>query len=127
MNYIEAVKILVNNPKAIAITFPSASDPRGFRRIELETRMLPVGKYTNLVFPATETKRRQNVVATSPDFLLREDFSIEYKEEEKYTDTDMTRAYRRGFNDAVIQESSKRETEFKKFKKDMAKLFGEER
>ena len=85
MNYTDAVRELVNNPKAEAITFPSSNDPRGFRRIELETRRLPVGTYTNLIFPATETKRRQNVVATSPDFLLREDFTVVYKEERKYT------------------------------------------
>ena len=96
MNYLEAVKELVNNPKALAITFPGRE---GAKRIELRSK----GRlYNYLAFPSTDQKKQQTVVACSPDFLLREDFSIEYKVEKVES---ANAAYLRGIGDGMKMES----------------------
>jgi len=127
MNYIEAVKILVNNPKAMAITFLTSTGTK--RRIELRLKSFRGESYQYLVFPETPEKRQQTVIAHSPDFLLREDFSIEYKKEDIYTRVSNVTAVPREDVKKVLhtinymaQDESARE-----FFRNMAKLFGEEK
>lgn len=127
MNYIEAVKELVNNPKAIAITFPTSKGIS--RRIELKWKTFRGESYTYLVFPATETRREQTVIAHSPEFLLREDFTVVYKEEKKYTEIEIGVAYHKGFQqgyNAAVQETKQREERaFQKFKETWRNLIGD--
>lgn len=73
MNYIEAVRELTTNPKAVAITFYSKSNPDILRRIELKGNLLYL---TAKDIPAHKVRG-----GAIPAFILREDFSIEYKKE----------------------------------------------
>lgn len=67
MNYIEAVRELVNNPKAVAISFKSTKSGKTIRIINDGAGDLRFSESRNLVF------------ANMIEFLLREDFTVVYK------------------------------------------------
>ncbi len=128
MNYLEAVKELVNNPLAACIRFDSKSDPRGYRQIELEKKQdLAGNRWDVLIFPATAHKRKQNVVATCTDFLLREDFYVVYQAVKKTFEDGYFEGYCTGRNkgkeeglNSALYKMKRDEAAFEKFKKDWA-------
>ena len=127
MNYIEAVKILMNNPKATAITFLTSIEE--LRRIELRTKSFRGVSYQYLVFPETSTKRQQTVIAHSPDFLLREDFSIEYRKENLYDRIAEVSGVPRDSVKRVLHTANylAQDRAAQDFFRSMEKLFGEEK
>jgi len=143
MNYLEAVKELVNNPKAVAICFNSKKSGR-----KLSVSLVSDGKNANLVF-----KSGEKLGACNPEFILREDFSIEYKVDNIYdkisaasgvaradvkkvihtvnymAEDTPDNAYRKGFQqgyNAGAQDAKQREeAAFEKFKAGWRNLIGE--
>lgn len=81
MNLIEAVKELKENPLAECIQF--AGQHGITRRIEIENKAYPGGSIERLVFPETPTQKKQVVMASWTDFLLREDFDVVYRRHPK--------------------------------------------
>lgn len=121
MNYIEAVRELVNNPKAEAIIFRASSDD--------STLQLKINNNGVLSFFG-KTGASSSLHANHPEFVLREDFTILYKEEKKYTAKQLTESCQKAFQDgymrgSVVTERTAEAKAFKKFKEAMKDLIGE--
>ena len=129
MNYIEAVKILMTDARAVAITFKSKADNTD-RRIILtnDGQLRLIGKPTGLLYKIYG--------ATIPEFITREDFSIEYKVEKKQRTFEdghfigysegRIKGRSEGLNEAGLV-ARKAEIAFAEFKKSMERLFGEDK